>query len=292
MSDLLAKDGMPGWGEDLHGFLEKCRKEGNQELVRKVEEKLTAGYLMALRGAFESDPEIRRVVESSQPATEAAPFVADRLWGFAKPGSEDIFEKAVWTILEELDFHRSKPPSLYLVNPTTGKAVVPLTEGSIFQPPDFVGEDGRTHKARPIVHPSITSALALSQQDAARQESLAKRADSGFKRHALAHGDLDGIAESVRQRLESAGVQRVDSLPDADPAEVEFGREQVDGLLQSPNFGFHRISVFSAVLAVKVLRLCGPGGTYSMGPIQERKGSKQKWYMVTVRVRQSPWLPP
>lgn len=289
MSNKLSLRSIPAWGEDLSAFLKVCRKEGDSELVQQVEEKLLAGYLMGIRTLLTTDHVANKVAAESYPATSAAPGLIDRFWHLAKPGSEDIFQKAVEIILEELDAARLKEPSLYLVNVQTGRAVLPFNKDTVFQPPDYIGEDGLVHKARPIVHPALTSAMALAQQEAARREIVLKKSKDPKFKSAVEHLlDPEGMITSAKERLQAVGVV-IDDIPsDSEPQEVEFGREAIDGINQAPNYQFHRKSTFSAILAQKILRLCGPGGHCHIGPIRERKGSKQRWYAVSVTVRAAP----
>lgn len=289
MNDKLAKREIPGWGEDLSTFLETCRKEGDSELALQVEEKLLASYLMGLRRSLDEDITARRWASEAEPAVSAKGAIADRFWDQARPGSEDVFERAVEILLSELDEARKRPPSLYLVDHQTGRAVVPITEETVFQPPDYVGEDGLTYKARPVVHPAITSALALARQEEAKKRRLLAKAADPASKHAFAHvSGPEGIVQSAIVRLAAIGISVMDDMGEESTHEVEFGRESSDGTDQSPNLMFHRQNSFGAVLALKVVKLCGPGGSCRFGTPREAKNSRQKWYVVPVTVRERP----
>jgi hypothetical protein len=293
MSNKLTKLDVPAWGENLSAFLQVCRENGDTELIQQIEERLTASYLLGIRKAFQEDPVANKIAADAIPAISAKGLLVDHLWHLVKPGSEDIFERSITIILEELEEARQKPPSLYLVSMQTGRSILPLPKNGIFQPPDFEGEDGQLHKARLTVHPSITSALGLAAQETEKKAILLKKAQNPAHKHAYAHlAGPEKIVDSAKERLKSAGVIVVAELAEIYPAfEIEFGREHRDGITQSPNFQFHRANLFSAVVAQKILRICGSGGECQIGAVREMTSSKQRWFIVPVRIRVAPQLP-
>lgn len=286
MSNKLTKLGIPAWGENLSKFLTICRQEGDEELVQQVEDKLTAGYLLAMRKELEENPAARDIIIQCNPATNAWGALSEKFWHLVKLGSEDLFEKALYTLLEELDSMRRMEPSLYLVSSETGKAIMPISPNSIFQPPDFIDENGIQRPAKPIVHPAITSSLALLAQKGAKLESLQRKVKDPFKRAALAHlSGLKSIIQSAEDRLLAIGVKPSNLQDEESSHELEFGRDQIDGIYQAPNYSFHRANIFSAVLAQKILKLCGPNGSYQILEAKECKSSTQIWFMVNVKIR-------
>lgn len=255
-----------------------------------------ASYLVQVRRELEENPEAREMVAEARPASGAKGELVrilsasrpGREYPVPKPGTEDLLEAAVDQVLAELEKQRAAPAALYVVDGGTGEVVMPLPEGGVYQPPDYVGEDGELHKSKPVVHPGITSSLALARAEKSRvEQALEKASDDPVARKAIEHlTEPQKMVLDARSRLMESGVT-VSELPAGEDPEVtvEFGREHVNGVFQSPNLSFHRSSLFARSLADKVLQLCGSGGEARLGELKRVDNGKQSWYRIGVTAR-------
>lgn len=298
MSDKLAKSGELPWGEDVLAVAGKEREAGI-ELSRGVRERILALYLMRIRAATtpprsgDPDPVCAAAIETMKyatPASSAKESLCKILEGICDGPTRDLFEEAMSIILEELEQQRKLAPAPWIVDTRTGRAVAPATSETILQPPDYVGLDGKLHKSTPVVHPDITSAMAMARVAEQRQEKLQRLASDPVRSAAYRHLiDPQSIAASARERLRENGMQVLEVgepdpvLDSSDETVVEFGRENVEADLQSVNESFHRVASYAAVLAVKISRMCGPGGSCSIGRVEIRTGPKERWFEVPVR---------
>lgn len=261
--------------------LVKRKKADLGELTEEIQQTL-ARYLLDIRKEFETNDEAKNTVISSDPAIDAKPKLLELFAHKCKPGTEKLFEEAIEIALNELDGFRKNPASLYLIDNATGKAVMPITDDLIYTPPDYVGEDGKLHKAKPIIHPGISSSLTLAVYGKAKLERHLKKIKDPITEQAYKH--LHGpeqILEMAKERLVHNGISISDDSTKCDKI-IEFGREQAEGVMQSPNIHFHRAHMYAAVLAHKIMKLGGQSAEYFVGAIENKKNSKQSWYVVQV----------
>lgn len=273
------------WGEDPATVLAAERARGSSP--QDLEERTVATYLMALRARVNAGGEVASMLASVENgAAEALASVTSEI---AVPGTEDLLLKATEILVEETKRQLAAPPATYLVDSVSGRALMPLTEKDIFYPPDFVGEDGKLYKSRPVVHPRITSGIALARAEAHRMEGIRKLAEDPVKGMAYRHiTDPVGMVNLIREKLFKIGVGVSENpMHDAEEIEVEFGRENVEADTQSVNPGYHRIAAYSTSAARKVAELAGYGGSAWIGEMTVRKTSKQRWYCIRVQARQA-----
>ena len=278
-------DAGSGWGEDVFALV-AVRAVGNPSMVAAAEEAVRTRYRIELRPRFESDPNVRESLPEDRPATECREWVLDALKGSCREGTETLFEQVVDELLKEIDHFRSLPPALYLVDERTGQVLLPLKEGLVQRPPDFVGDDGMVHRARLIVHPGLSSALAMKDQGSARTTAAMERADAAGPMASLAvlhERDPGSIARVAEEYLRSNGVTAGPVGESGTESSVEFGREFYDGVLQSPNYAFHRFRMFGELLGRKVLEAMGGPGTCELGQPELQSSSKHRWYRVSFR---------
>lgn len=262
----------------------KLVKHRKADLVETTDEKILANYLLQFRKIFETNGQIRNVVINSDPAIAAKSKLTRLLAGECKPGTEELFKQAIDILLTELDEFRKKPSSLYLVDEDTGKAIMPMTDDLIFTPPDYIGEDGLWHKSKPTLHPGITASLALAVYGKAKLKKHLQKITDPISEQAYKHlSEPEQILEMVKTRFAHLGIEIIDA-PDRCDQKIEFGREQVEGIMQSPNIRFHRAHMFAAVLAQKLLKLGGRSARYFVGSITNEKNSKQTWYIIEAGV--------
>jgi hypothetical protein len=264
------------WGDDPGVAIEKS---AGTPLAAAIEEDVVSGYLLELRKKIENNAEVRRMVAESRPAQSVKSELAAS-YGPAKPGTEHLLERAAQILLDELEQQRAAKPSLYLVSCQTGRAVVPISAKDVYIPPDYVGLDGGVHKSRPVVHPGLSSTLALASHESAKHQSLLARATPET---AAAYAHLSA-PEQILSRVKQKLADKVEfaDLPGETAQEIEFGREHISGLEQSANLSFHRVELFAATLARKIA-LLGSGGRCCIDGIRACHGSKQRWYVCTAR---------
>lgn len=251
--------------------------ESDHMLVEEDNRRSLLGCLTQLRKNLETNHDLIEKVSNCFPAMQAKMHLLESVEDI-DPSMKHVFDKAAEIILEDLEAQRKLKPSLYLVNAKTGMAIMPMGGDSIFTPPDFVGLDGKIHKSKPIVHPGITSSLALAEHEIEKHKMvLAKHGD----KLAFAHmSDPDKIVDMAKEKISDRLMPE-----DADGKweEVEIGRENFSGMEQSANFSFHRIELFSSILARKILSRIGNHGRCQIGGIWQHRGAKHRWYVVNVK---------
>jgi hypothetical protein len=284
MSDKLAKN--IEWGKDLASLRQRGGEAG--EAGEAAEAKLLAQYMLDIRNQLETNLQAREIAARAKPAIIAFSELAEILTPIIKPGTGDIFEKALEEILIELDQLRISEAGLILIDNETGKSILSLTPDMIYTPPDYIGDDGLVHKAKPILHPSISSALGLAAQDKSIILNQLEKARDPKTKLAYEHvANPNRITELAVERLKNIGVHITEDINGIQAKDIEFGREQVDGIRQAPNIRFHRANMFAAILATKVFRECGEKGLCSFGPIRLMKNAKQRWYLIGVKTLQA-----
>jgi hypothetical protein len=272
-------------GGDENPFdLAEARGSGDPSLVREAEEKVLSLYRLQLRPRFESDPNVLESLPASKDPVECKHWVLSALQDVVRPGTEELFDRAVQELLEELREFRKAPPSLYLID-KDGRAVMPVDGSSTFRPPDFVDEGGTVRKSQLVVHPKITSGIAMSAQASFRRGAALERAKKAGPLGTLAlEHELDpsSIARVAREYLERAG-RTVGACGSGEWTVLEFGRESLDESSQSVNHAFHRFRLFGEVLGRKVAEMSQAGWTCEIGAVTPNRTAKQRWYTVEVR---------
>ena len=258
-----------------YAMLLQARSSGDLEAIKDGEARVLRGYLLTIRELFRSSPLVRAAL--SAPANERHEKVQAACALGIEAQAPEIWMHAVDVLLEEHDRLVAGPTKEYLVDQNTGLATIPLVEGSIFQPKDYVGEDGQLHKASPILDPGKSSALGLIMQDRARTQT-ALSTHSGLAYEHLRNSS--SILEVAREHLEEAGVR--EGPCEGHVRVVEVGREQVDGVLQAPNPAFHRSALFGELLARKIAAF--RVDRCELLDITLEQTGKQRWYAVAVRV--------
>jgi hypothetical protein len=262
------------WGDDPIAAIEKAP---GSPLALQLESEVVAGYLIQLRKMLEEDTDVANMVAECDPAQLAKPGII-KAFKLVKPGTQHLLEKAADSLLAELDQQRKAAPSLYLVSCKTGRAVMPISAKDVYTPPDFEGLDGKLHKAKPIVHPGITSNLAIAAHESAKETSIISLAGQEL---AFSHlSDPERMIESAKQKL--SGIVNFGDVQGT-WHEIEFGKENAAGMEQAVNPAFHRVELYSSVLARRILALCGRGGQCQIGSIRNLRGAKHRWYSLDVR---------
>jgi len=249
-----------------------CDPEGDERNFRR--------NLLTLRDAFQRSPEIRECLTAATREERKQGILHFHPFAECAPGGKASLEKALDYLLEELEQMQVAEHPQYLVDESTGKAVAPFTKEMVYQTPDFVNEAGQLIKGKKVVNPSFASAIGLARQEQSRTESALARSSGDIDPVYLHLRDPDSIVRAAREHLEAAGV------PEAEPGSVEevleVGREQSDGVLQSPNRGFHRHAVYGALVARKVVD-AGHKACTVVG-LEKKSNSKFRWYEVKVLV--------
>ncbi len=264
------------WGDDPVAAIQKA---AGSSLAVQIEDDIVAGYLILLRKEIESNSELSELIAkgNSENVVKTALTSACKL---VKPGTDYLLDRVISMLLEELEQHRQAKPSLYLISQKTGRAIIPIEAKDVYTPPDYIGLDGKIHKSNPIVHPKLSSSLAIASYEAAKQELVLTKITP--KTH-MAHTHL-----STPEQIVQKARQKLAGLPPCENGEwkdVEFGKEHVAGMEQSVNPSFHRVELFSSILARKVFELCGKGGQYNFGSIRSCRNAKLRWYVIPVEFK-------
>lgn len=262
--------------EEIFKELALARNEGSSELVKDLEENIISDYLLVFRRELEENETIKQMIIESNPAVSAKEKILPLLLEFNKFGTEDLLERAVTILLEELDNLRLKKPSLYLIDEKTGRTVSALSKELIFTPPDYVGEDGITRTSRPMVHPALSSALGLMRYE---KSKLSKLPRTLTFQHVH---EPDQILVVANRLLKSNGIKKPTSKTKEEI--IEIGREHYDADFQSTNNAFHRFNMFGILLAKKLIALVGDKASGELKSIKLKKNSKHRWFEVTVNI--------
>ena len=229
-----------------------------------------------LRKMFESDPETRKILEHSNPASDAKSELLKLLeWS---PSDGPTISEIVDELLEELEHQRKTEPGLLLIDESTGKTVMKLREGAIYHPPDYIGEDGIRRRAKPIVHPGIAAPLMMKVHEEGKLALAANNSSSAQSLKAIT--DPNSIIRQAEEKLREMGWD-IGPIENGITEEIEIGREYYDPL-QSKNDKFHRHQMFGDALARKIaarmeIKKC------ELSSIVSKKNSKQRWYIVSVK---------
>jgi hypothetical protein len=275
----------PLWGENTFAIV--AQKTGSRELVEAAEADVEKRYRLELRDKFQNDkPVYDALVESKDSLLSEGTFESIR--GLTKiilrAGTEEIFERILRELLEELNEMHKREPSAYLVNRQTGKVLMPMSGKDVYTPPDYVGEDGKLHPAKPILHPAIAAPLMMHVHGENRKlEAIAKAPNFASVEH-LVQGP-ESILERAKILLRNQGII-VEQLDMGERRTIEVGRETVDDMLQAPNYSFHRSQMYGSLLAKKVLDICREYMTHTcdLQSIRLHKGSKEQFYVTEIVV--------
>jgi hypothetical protein len=273
------------WGDDPRMELVKIRDAGlviAGDLLQKAEAK----YLIDIRQRLQSDLKVNKMAADASPAISALIPLADEMRDLIKEGSEDIFLSMLEYILNELDELRKAEPASYLIDDRTGKIVAPIEEDTIIRPDPIVDENGITQVQNPYINPILAASIALDTAAKERDAKIQKLAADPINGLAYRHlTEPDRIVELAKERLRTFGITILDEPNSEKEKEtIEFGRETTEADHQAPNIRYHRLSVYSAVLATVLSKKCGKGGICWIGPVQKKMNSKQRWYQVEVLI--------
>lgn len=255
------------------------------ELSDESRAKIRAKLLLRIRHEVPRRAGLRETLAADVPPADMKEDVLREIEDLSYPGVEGLLSDAVDIILQELEQQRKEGAREYVVDQATGRALMPVGPNSVFTPAPYVDDDGVLRTPAPLLHPGISSSLALAAQETERRASLIKAAQNPRNRFSLTHiMDPEVITAVAAERLADVGIGRVQEC-DGESMEVEFGTEAVDAESQSLNPAFHRAAMYAAVLATRVRKLVGGRGEFSFGPVKMVKNAKKRWYSVEVRYR-------
>ena len=156
---------------------------------------------------------------------------------------------------------------------------LPLTPDMVIQPPDVLMEDGSSRKPMAVLHPRITSAIVMADYESGKLNSTKISVPAHLKR-ALDHVDPENIRLATEKILESHGIGTCYAHEATEIIITEFGRENKDGVFQSPNFNFNRTVSFAASLAARIKSLRPSTVNVSVVSVP---GTKTSHYEATIR---------
>ncbi len=253
-------------------------KDTSPGITRWEEERDFAKVLMLLRRDFETNESVRECLTANtreEKRQGILHFTSHYAFGH---GGVRVLERAVDYILDELERMVAAGHGQYLVDTTTGMPVGPMTKDMVYQQPDFVNEAGVLVKGKKVVNPTVAAALGLARQEQHRTELALQSAGGSLAFEHLR--DPESILRIAREELDRLQIPESEL---GEEVKLEVGREQSDGVFQSPNRSFHRHELYGRVLARRVVTA---GYTEcSLIDLQKKQDSKSRWFEVTVRVR-------
>jgi hypothetical protein len=254
------------WGDDPHQNYSIAQKTNDGLDV--AEDGVRRSYLLTLRQNFQTDPLTREFLLAKDVES-----LRKHLVKFCHEETKEIFDECINKLLDEL----KQQSSALLVDDSTGESIMPMTEDMIFYPPNYVDENGQTRKARPVVHPKITSTLALSRYEKHKSAELYK-----LTKDELAYQHIhnpNSIRDVATQILSECGWTII-SLENGRSERISFGQEPKE--IQSINPMFHRFESFGRTLARKIRELAQDSTTCDVGPIESKNDQKYRWFEVVV----------
>ena len=275
------------WGQDIFALV-AAKSLGSDKLALEAEEAVEKRYRIEIRDKFNQDQRVyNALVESKECILTEGTYesISGLLRDMIRPGTEDIFERVLHELLEELDKMYKAEPQAYLIDRHSGKVVMPVTDKEIYTPPPYQDEAGIVHQSRPMLHPLIEAPMIMERHESARKSEAIQRATDAGQEMAVEHliQGPDAILERARVLLRTQGIE-VEPLDAGVPTTIEVGRERVDDMLQAPNYNFHRSQMYGSLLAKKVIDLLQGRRKCDLRSATLRKGSKEQWYEVAVNV--------
>jgi len=291
MNKLSKTDHVQEWSQDAFSIV--IQKTGSKEVVQKAEQIIEKHYRLEIRDKFQNDQAVSSaLIESKECLLNDGTFESIRglVKSVLRAGTEEIFDRIIHELLEELNRMHSVCSSAYLVNRQDGKVLMPMSAKDIYTPPDYIGDDGKLHKSRPILHPAISAPLTMYAFEEGRKKEAIERSSSLAAVEHLIQGP-ESILERAKMLLAGQGII-VEQLTTGAKRTVEVGRERIDDMLQAPNYSFHRSHMYGSILAKKVLDLLKEylSKTCDLQSIKLVRGSKEQFYCVELTVRVAPDL--
>ena len=267
--------------ENPYSLLVGSRSVQDITLESESYQKVLRLYLLRLRKLFQNDENVKGAVvleDKEERRKQIREFISSEI----NLGTEDVCEKALSILLDEYDKMKLSTHQQYLVDERTGMVIAPLTNDSLFKPPDYIGEDGKKHEAQAILHPGLSSALGLALQERSKIAAAIEKGGPTFE-HLKNPSSIIIVAKEF---LESQGFQ-ICECPDGDVQVFEIGHEREEGVFQALNEGFHRFRMFGMILATKISTEMKTNN-YSkceIGTPELIKTNKLRWYKISVKMK-------
>jgi hypothetical protein len=165
----------------------------------------------------------------------------------------------------------------WIIDDHSGLAIAPINESSLFRP-IHINEDGSKSYGAPILHPGISSRIAIRRQELEQKNKILEKLKPSTVEHIVRP---KSILEVASEELSISGIEC--SVIDSNIEIMEIGRENFDGLFQAPNEAFHRFVLYGKLLARRILSR--DATAFEFNKIEERSNSKSRWYDVHVRLK-------
>jgi len=277
MTNKLTKNNQVHWGDDIFALASK-RLPAEGGLVADAEKAVIVHYRMELRTRFQIDPKVKEALRPGVPVRECFEDIHTAVADVCREGTEQLFLQVLHELVDELEGLQKSGAALVLVDNSTGKTIMPIQEKHIYTPPDFIDESGQKRKARPILHPSISGPLTLVEHEKGKKSALLAKMTPQNHLSFTHITDPDGIARAALEILKKNGIE-VCAVENGQKESVEIGREQIQGMEQSPNFKFHRAHMFGSLLAHHILKIMQRKGKCDEHiQVTLQRNSKFRWY--------------
>lgn len=193
--------------------------------------------------------------------------------------SEDDSKSAAHQVASEITKIK-KDPGTYLVDDSSGKMLFKVSADMIYNPPNTIDESGMVRSQLPMVHPGITSGMAMVIQEKEQNELIKASVPQGMS-ESIAHiQDPWRIIEHTTLELGKLNVTVCKSDDLKDEITFDVGLENSDGMGQSPNFHFHRSVLYGSSLARKIARTGAVRCAFKS--IERKRTSKKTWFEVSM----------
>lgn len=197
----------------------------------------------------------------------------DRGYPLINENKLELFDFALEEVLEELSFLRKSEPSMYLVSTETGETIAPINQNQIFQPNSYVNSNGNEVVPQPIVNPGITASMVMKQSE----DHKLKEATQGLSKYdSLAFEHLTDSRKILVKTVEKLKRNGVNAVIVKHPTKhlINFGKEHIEDVFQSPNLRFNRCEAYSSLLCNKFSSMVDLNDVIELGDIEKFKGSK------------------
>jgi len=220
------------------------------------------GFLIRTRETASEDLNLARLIKEGS-YDEILEFYTS----LYEPETKEDFLSSLKTLNSE--FNKFKGP--VFVDNDTGIGLFEITKEHLFQPSKYIDHNGNQVTPKPIIHPSISSFLALAKQNVYNMKKF--RGENNENVH-LYISNTDVIIDKLKESGELKFSE--EKLPNE--YTISFGHENIDMINEKLNQSFHRHEVLIKILVSKLKN----AGYVNIEKIEMRTNKSKRWFDVTL----------
>lgn len=170
-------------------------------------------------------------------------------------------------------------PGIYLTN-ASGNSVMKISQDMIFRPPPTHREDGTIVQQAAMVHPGVTSGLALIAQEKAWIKAIEDKYGTSLTDHLKNPWKIVKMASAILIENGMSASEVENKI--VENRVIEVGHENVSGIFQAANPSFRRIPIFATSVVSQIMAL--QAKNFYFVHVEQRRDSMERWYDVTFQV--------